>query len=130
MGGRVGAGADSGAYGRHESHAVRRRAAARSDGRLRTEPLPAYGYGEQSRVLMASAALSLVPAYGYGEQARVHMANSQSAPRLTVHEHRHRDGRAAQPSLGADAAIAHRAHAHDPSGSFANARTAVLPRIV
>ena len=124
----MGAGLDSGAYGRHEAHAVRRRAAARSDGRLRTEPLPAYGYGEQSRVLMASVAP--VPAYGYGEQSRVLMANSQSAPRLAVHEHHHRDGRAAPPSLDADAAIAQRAHAHDLSGSFANARTAVLPRIL
>jgi hypothetical protein len=128
LGGRVGAGVDSGACGRHEAHAVRRRAAARSDGRLRTEPLPAYGYGEQSRVLMASAAPA--PAYGYGEQSRVLMANSQSAPRLTLHEHGHRDGRAAPPSLHTDAASAHRAHAHGPSGSFANARTAVLPRIL
>ena len=126
LGGRVGAGAEGGAYGCHEPHPVMRRAAARSDGRLRTEPLPACGYGEQSRVLMASAAPP--PAYGYGEPARASMAHSQSAPSMatvTVREHGtehgHRDGRdGAPPSL--DAAGAQSGHAHDPSGSFADAR--------
>ena len=126
LGGRMGAGTDSGAYRCHEAHPVMRRAKARSDGRLRTEPLPACGYGEQSRVLMASAAPP--PAYGYGEPARAPMAHSQSAPSMatvTVREHgtehRHRDGRdGAPPSL--DAACAQSDLAHDPSGSRANAR--------
>ena len=119
----MGAGAEGGAYGCHEGHPVMRRAAARSDGRLRTEPLPACGYGEQSRVLMASAAPP--PAYGYGEPARASMAHSQSAPSMatvTVREHGTEHGQSdgrdgAPPSL--DAAGAQSGHAHDPSGSLA-----------
>ena len=77
-------------------------------------------------MLMASAAPP--PAYGYGEPARASMAHSQSAPSMatvTVREHGtehgHRDGRdGAPPSL--DAAGAQSGHAHDPSGSLADAR--------
>lgn len=110
LGGQVGAGAESGAYGCHEAHPLMRRAAARSDGRLWTEPLPACGYGEQSRVLMASAAPP--PAYGYGEPVCASMAHSQSAPSMatvTVHEH------------GTEQACAQSDHAHDRSGSLVKA---------